>query len=198
MIDQLDLIVAVPPTTEPVSLTEAKAHCRVDGADEDSLIESLIATARNVVEEQIGRALITQTLELRIDAWPILLYLPRPPVISVDSITYTDDNGVTAILDPDAYMLRTGVEPAYIRFNSARLPTVNLADDAAITVRYIAGYGVAAQKVPRSIRHAILLLVGHYYANREAVAPGAQTVLPYAVETLLAPYKVYWYTEWAQ
>lgn len=42
------------------------------------------------------------------------------------------------------------------------------------------------------VKAAMLLLIGHWYANRESVAIG-QTVaeVPFAVEALLQPYRIY-------
>jgi uncharacterized phage protein (predicted DNA packaging) len=42
------------------------------------------------------------------------------------------------------------------------------------------------------IRAAMLLLIGHWYANREAVNIGNITsAVPFAVESLLQPYRIY-------
>ena len=60
------------PTGEPVSLTEAKAQCRVDITDDDTYITALITAARSHLET-IARpqlAMITQTGECLLDDWP--------------------------------------------------------------------------------------------------------------------------------
>lgn len=42
------------------------------------------------------------------------------------------------------------------------------------------------------IRAAMLLLIGHWYSNREAVGVGVSvTEVPFAVEALLQPYRIY-------
>lgn len=42
------------------------------------------------------------------------------------------------------------------------------------------------------ITTAMLLLIGHWYANREAVVVGASpSAVPMAVESLLQPYRIY-------
>ena len=46
-------------------------------------------------------------------------------------------------------------------------------------------------RLPSSVRHAILLLVGHFYANRESVSFASASVIPLAYEYLLQPYKSY-------
>ncbi|MDU4436551.1 MAG: head-tail connector protein [Pluralibacter gergoviae] len=41
------------------------------------------------------------------------------------------------------------------------------------------------------IRVAMLLLTGHWYANREAVSPASVNTVPLAVDALLQPYRIY-------
>lgn len=62
------------PAVEPITLTEAKAHLRVDFADDNDLITTLIIVARQAVEEFTGRALITQTWQVFYDRFPDFFY----------------------------------------------------------------------------------------------------------------------------
>lgn len=48
--------------------------------------------------------------------------------------------------------------------------------------------GAAGVLVDEVINSAALLIVGHLYANREAVAPGQQAEIPVGVDWLLLPY----------
>lgn len=195
--ETLEKRLITPPATEPVSSSEAKLHCRVDGSTEDTLITALITAARQFVENDTGLALITQTWSVYLDAWPNTLLLPHSPASAVTSITYTDEDGVTATLDAAAYTVRTGFTPVRVVFDADALPTVTLADFGAITVTYTAGYG-AASAVPQPIRQAMLLLIGHWYRNREAVAAGNMGPLSLAVDALLAPYRVNWFGSWVR
>lgn len=43
--------------------------------------------------------------------------------------------------------------------------------------------------IPPPIRHAALLLIGHFYENREATSDRTLTELPFAVRSLIAPYR---------
>lgn len=200
------------PAEEPLTLAEAKAHLRVDASNEDDLIAALIVAARELAETRQRRALVTQTWDLTLDRWPygggyydrairqmgpgsplwlpntgqLPIELPRPPLQSVTSIAYVDPEGNSQTLDPSAYVVSTGtpgrIAPAY----GLTWPSIRNQIDA-VTIRYVAGYG-AASAVPKATKQAILLLVGHLYENREAVAVnvGANILeLPMGVEALL-------------
>lgn len=192
----VSLITITPPAVEPVTLAEAMTHLRVDAPGvgphpEEALITALIQAARQHVEDATGRALVTQTLEARWDAWDDVLQLPRAPVQSVSTVTYVDDAGVTQTLASAAYRLDAAglvarLTPAYGEaWPSAR------AETGAIAVRFVAGYGLAAA-VPAPIRAAMLLLVSHLYENRNAATDRAMAEMPFAVSSLIAPYRVPW------
>jgi uncharacterized phiE125 gp8 family phage protein len=190
------LRLVTPPLAEPVSLAEAKAHLRVDTDSDDALIARLITAARGLVEAQQRRALVTQTWDLTLDGWPewdrrygaIAIRLPLPPCQSVGPITYLDPNGVLTTMPGADYVIDLGdrMTPARVQPLRGRSWPALARVPGAVTVRFIAGYG-AAEDVPATTRQAILLLVGHYYDNREAVITGATAAeLPMAVAALLA------------
>jgi hypothetical protein len=94
--DRMDYKIITAPTTDQVLLAEAKLHCRVDGAEEDSLISELISGAREYCEESPRRAFAVATFEAYLDRFPICnqIELPRPPLVSVTSVKYKDSAGV--------------------------------------------------------------------------------------------------------
>lgn len=190
------------PTVEPVSLTEAKAHLRVDHTDEDTLIELLIKAARFYVDGEdgfLGRALVTQTWELVIDDFPESeIKLPLPPLQEVVSIKYDDSAGVEQTIDSADYWVDDASEPGWVvPVASAGWPTPLVAVNA-VRIRYICGYSATADSppdltanVPASIKAALLLTIGSFYANRETVVVGQTTAqLPWGVEQLLRQYRV--------
>jgi uncharacterized phiE125 gp8 family phage protein len=164
----MNLRLITAPAAEPVSLATAKAFLRVDDLYDDTLITSLIKSAREKGEELSRLAFITQTWELTRDTWPdgcLLLKLYRPPLQSVTSVKYFDgDNQQHTWTD---YTVDTASEPGAIIFNS--LPSANLRKSGAITVRFVAGYGSADTNVPERIKAAIVTLVAHWYENRESL-----------------------------
>lgn len=184
------------PAAEPVSASEAKSHMRVDTTADDTYIGTLITVARQNVESHLRRALINQTWELVLDAFPAGAFrLPKPPLASVTSIKYTDVDGNESTYSSANYIVDTDTEPGRVVLKTGQTwPAVVLREASAVRVRYVAGYGAAGSSVPQAIRQAILLVCGSLYENREdvIVAQGVSIgTLPFGVEALLAPYRIY-------
>lgn len=175
------------PAEQPVSLAEAKAHCRVDHTDEDALIGSLIAAATGHLDGAsgiLGRCMVTQEWALDLDAFPETIALPLAPVVTVDAVKYIDGSDALQTLDAAEYVVSNGrIEAA----PDADWP-VTRDRQGAVTVEFTAGYG-AAEDVPAALKAAMLLMIGHWYANRESVIVGTiASELPMAVQALTTPY----------
>lgn len=187
------------PVVEPVTTTELKAHLRVDGTDEDTLIASLGVAARQHVEEETRRALVTQTWVLKLDEFPgsgdAEIRLPRPPLQSVTSVQYVDGNGDTQTWSSSLYVVDTADTPGNISLAYGESWPSTRAQKNAVTITYVAGYG-AASTVPDALKAAIKLLVGHYYVNREEAVTGTVVARLGAVDALLAPYRVLRLDSW--
>lgn len=181
------------PATTPVSLTEAKLHLRVDHNDDDTLITSLIQAATDHLDGWagiLGRCLVTQSWRQDFCDWPAcrILRLPFPDVTEATVKYFDDGNTENPVADAMVAVL-SDTRGSFVRFSDA-FTYPGLYDDRAdaVQVTITAGYGDAAA-VPTAIRAAILLLVGHWYANREAASAEAIEALPMAVDALLAPYR---------
>ena len=179
-----------PPTTEPISLADVRIHLRIDTHEEDAYITELVEAARNYVERYLDRSLITQTWTATFDTFfDDNLILRHGVVASVTSVTYLDNDGVQQTLSTDVYELarENGRQLIRLKFNQT-WPAHRVHMDN-ITVVYVTGYGVASD-VPTAIQHAMLMLIGHWYENREAVLVGSiQTEYDLAVESLLSTYR---------
>lgn len=187
----MSLTLVTAPTTEPLTLQQAKNHLRLDHDEDDSLLRNLITTAKAYVEGQTHRALITQTWDYAIDyGWPYgahgrSIRLPLNPVASITSISYVDSSGNSQTLAADQYTATTRqhgsfIVPAY----DVSWPDVRCVPDA-ITVRFVAGEADCAPQ----LRQAVTILVTHLYENREAVRSRDIVPTPYALEALLSPYR---------
>ncbi|HQS59734.1 MAG: hypothetical protein B7Y56_03045 [Gallionellales bacterium 35-53-114] len=172
----MSLIVIIPPSEEPVTLAEAKLHCKIEVTDDDTLITSLITATRQQAEHITGRAFCTQTLELVLDAFPDpeAFKLPMPPAIAITSVKYIDTNGVEQTLDAAAYSLDKDSQPGSLSPAYDTTWPDTRAVPNAVRVRYTAGYGAAAA-VPASIKSWMLMAIGTLYASREAIIIGTIT-----------------------
>lgn len=213
------------PTAEPVTLADAKLHCRIDDTAQDAWLTVAIAAARRHAEMVTRRALVTQQWKVVLDQFPrpgmnisnanwygpqwgitpgplsvsspegrtgYELFLPMPPLQSVDSISYYDQaTGVLTLLDPSQYIVDDVSEPARITpaYGTSWPATQNRIN--AVEVTFTCGFG-APSDVPEGIQNWVLIRVGTLYENREEVAlmnRGKIEPLPY-VDLLLDPYRV--------
>lgn len=186
------LVRQTAPSTEPVSLSEAKEHCRVDISDDDAYISTLISVAREVVEDRLDQTLMQTVWEARYDSFPMWeLVLPRPPAAAANvTIIYRDEGGVNQTITSDAgdFQADHRTVPARVYPNYAATWPAVRGDENSVTVRWTAGHA-SASDVPAVARHAILLLVGHWYATREPVTVGMTSQnapVPLTFETLMA------------
>ena len=180
----------VPPASEPVTLTEAKLHCGVDHDEHDDLIEGLISAATEHLDGYtgiLGRALVTQTWRQDFGGFGSKLRLPVAPVASVSGVTYRDGENEQQTLSTSIYTLFVDAAGPFVALQPDQDWPGAYARPDAVSVTFVAG--VAADDVPRPIKQSILLMVGHWYANREAVGPGDLKELPMAVDGLLRPYR---------
>jgi uncharacterized phiE125 gp8 family phage protein len=187
------LVLTSGPAIEPVTLAEAKAHLRVDGTAEDTLVGSLIITSRLHVEAALGLALITQGWSAFIDDWPPgrEVRLPMRPVQSITGVRlYAADESLQTVA-ADTYLLDGAGTPArLVRRGNAAWPRPTRAANG-IEIAFVAGYGSAAADVPAPIRQAIQLLIAHWHEHREPVDIGAASVpVPPMVSDLLQPYRM--------
>ena len=192
---------AAASNARPLSTEDAKAHLRiVDFTDDDDYIDSLIDSATAWCEDFCDRTFADKTYTVAFDDWPSLrIELPRPPVrlnstaaSATVTISYVDQSGTTQTLTwsqsgtqqfrLDRDHVPALVYPKYLE----NWPAVRL-DDKSVQITYLAGYGGAAN-VPHPVVHAMKMLVGYWYGNREA-AGGVSKEVEFAATALLSPYR---------
>lgn len=179
------------PAVEPVTVSEAKAHLRVDTSDDDAYIGTLITAARQWVEEYLDRSLVNTQWTMRLDSFPYEIELPRPPVATAGTttavaVTYTLADESTATLSASSYRVDRNSTPGVVRQLRASSWPANLDDYNAVTVTWWAGYGADGTSVPAAIRHAMLMLVGHWYEFRSSVLTGSiSKEIEFGVKSLL-------------
>lgn len=204
--------VVTGPAEDAVSVGEAKDHAKVENADDDALIAAQITAATRLVEKWTGRTLVEQTLKLSLDRFPAarseqwwdgvrqgarseldtinFIELPRPPLKSVQSLETFDDADAATVFAASRYFVDTANAPGRLVLRTAETWPVFTRAANGVEITYIAGYGKASE-VPRELRQGMLLLVAHWYENRETVVVG-DTVedVPLSVATILHFYRV--------
>lgn len=185
--------VSTAPATEPLSTTEVKLHLKVDYDADDTLISSLITAARELVEEKTNLKLITQTVEETFDRFPCDsqgtpfagLRLTFSPLISVTSVKYQAEAGTYSTLGTSSYTVHSYQKPPVITpaYNTTWPTVINFPESVKVT--YQVGYG-AASAVPDAIKAAMLLMIGHWYENRQDTAKR----YPSQADWILQKYKI--------
>jgi hypothetical protein len=181
--------VVTPPAIEPVTADELRAHLAetVDGLPYDQA-DDLIATAREMIEETTGIAMINQTWRLSLDCWPSqradwwdgvrqgaiadingapdYVYLPRYPLASIDAVTVYDDAGTPAsVVVAETFDIDTYQKPGRMVLRNGATWPIALRNSNAIEVDYIAGFGATAASVPPTLRRAVKQVAAYLYSH---------------------------------
>jgi uncharacterized phiE125 gp8 family phage protein len=191
---------------EHISLAEARDHLSIDAFGSpspesawDDWLEAQIPAAREYCEQYLGRSLAAKTLEYATHTFPthaaatppgLAFQLPFGPVQEVVSVTYTDADGTPQTVDAATYELDPYSTPTLLALVYGEVWPTALASTNSVKVRYIAGYNLADDTprpfpLPKLARSAMLLMLAHLFANREATTEGTILELPLGVQALL-------------
>lgn len=192
--------VITPPTVEPITISDVKAQLGIQADDtgSDAIISRRITEARQWAEDYMQRALITRTLEIRLNDFPHrcgfgsdAIQLPFPDLLTVVSVKYIDLNGTEQTISSADYVVDTyntigRVRPVYgVAWPYPR------AEENAVRIQYTCGYGATALSVPALIREALLLLVGHWMNFQPQSENGTNiSRVPYAVRDIFDKYSL--------
>ena len=152
-----------------MTLAQAKAQSRIPTEQdaEDSMIEDIdIPAATAYCEHETHRQFITATFTMTLDAFPEVIYLPRPSGLTVTSVAYVDTDGdsQTLVVGTDYSTDFTTLISTIVPFFGTTWPSTRV-QKAAVTVTYTAGFG-AASAVPAELKKAILLATDDYFYHR--------------------------------
>lgn len=163
---------------------------------DDALILGMLDAAVAHAEQFTGLSLMVRTWEAAMDELPAAGFeLPRPPFIELLSFSAVNDSD--GEFDAASYLVDdygTPEQPVVLR-PTTTWPIVVKAPNT-VKVRYRSGYQSEenpdsdALPLPRSLRAAILLILGHLYANREDSVEKALASIPNGAEALMRPLRV--------
>ena len=160
--------VTVEPIVEPITVDNLKAFSYIDGDDEDTLLEGFIMAARRGAESYMGRAIVEQTIDMKMDWWPgTVVELPMPPLMSITKVATLDEDDTETEYDSDNYYVITEATPGKLVLKqSVSAPSNTARDYGGYLVRYKAGYGYEPTDVPAHIREGIKLWAAVIYSTR--------------------------------
>lgn len=181
----------VAPASYPVTAAEVKAQLQIDSGDTtwDTLIDNFIAAATAYLDGYsgiLGRCIISQTWEARFECFEEEFELPFPDVSAV-VVKYYDTSGTLQTYSSSNYQLVQEACGSVVSvYLTSTWPAVYLNREDKVVITMTVGYS----SVPAAIKQAILMIIGHWFTNRETVAIG-QTVadIPFGASALLAPFR---------
>lgn len=187
------LKVSVAPTSAPITLSEAKAHLRVDASDEDALIQRLINSAVAKIDgvDGIGYCMMTQTWVATLDAFPAgTIVLPLAPFNALVSIAYTDTSGNPQTMDAADYNVVGGATPAFVEpIYGGSWPSARDVS-GAVSVTFRVGSATAAE-VPGDLVEAMFKMIESWFEVRgDVVVRHAVRSVPGGVAETLERYRV--------
>lgn len=163
----LDIQFVEESVTEPVTLEEAKNFCKIDISTDDTLIEALITTARQMCEAWTGVGFVVHDAVAIINNVNGGMYLPYGPTGEITKVT--NANGTELVVD-ETYTLSGN---AFIRILTPK--------EDNLTIEYATGY----ETLPNVLKTALLNAVYYLYDNR---SQSTDDIGPIA-KTLLNPFK---------
>ena len=128
----------------------------------DPLLSILIQAARQHAEQELGRAIMPQTLDAHFDEFNHCGFT-LPPLNSVTSITYVDTDGTTQTLAANQYQVDAVSIPARIVPAYAVVWPVTREQLNAVTIRFAAGYTT----VPACIKNWMLMRIKTLWDGRD-------------------------------
>lgn len=197
------LTCTTPSTTLPIDVEYARRHLRGITGSEDELVEAWILAAQQYFEEQTGRSIMREGWEYWLDAFPMecTIEIPRPPLVSVESVTYGIDGVQTPWVDgspstalwqattPEGRYARRGwVEP----LSGGMWPSLTSGGPGAVRIAFTAGYADNSGEVPEVIKAALLMLVSSFdqFRSETHFSEGARVeLIPFGAEQIIDGFK---------
>lgn len=183
------LTTTTPSAGEPLDLAAARAWLRLTDVSEDAIVTELIIASRRRIEAMIGRTLINTSFLLTLDGFPCGgIRLPRSPLISLDSISYTDIGEAPATIgNPVLATHADGTTSAFPPLSSSWPATF---PGSEVEVSFTAGLAADAESVPEDIRLALKMLLADAFEHRQSseYGQGSFANAPTGVADLLSPW----------
>ena len=172
-------LIITPPTTEPVTLEEAKEQLRIEAGftADDDYINALISAARDRCESYCNQFFTAQDIAYLYDGpMPILIELPYPN-LTVTALKYTDTDNVQQTIAPADYTVN-------------ELDQTILVNVSVSALAYQIEATTSAPAAFDGVEHAIKMIVTDLYELRAESVLGDSIAENPAFKVLLYPYRL--------
>lgn len=168
---------------------EAKAHLRVDFDDDDSYIDSILDSTVSYIEDYCG---VRFGSNVQYDAYWDYAYPEVMVHWNGDSVFTSGGNapvlyqlvdGAYVAMDATTYSLDYVTSPLRVLMKSSGTSTANELNQYKLT------FSVATQSIPHYVFQAALMIIGHYYENRQDVGKERIFEVPMNSRFLLDRYR---------
>jgi uncharacterized phiE125 gp8 family phage protein len=189
------------PTAEPLTLEEVRKTVRVSvdpntqTHTDDDLLSRLIIAAREYAEQFLNRTLTDAVYEYRKDRFDWhTIYLPVAPIKEIISVQYRDEEGVTQTLSSATYYLDDHPTAPAIRLVAGGSWPRTDRRLSSVVITFRGAYSETdspPRPVPESIKHAMRMMIAHWYENRESTGPSSLAELPQGPKFLMSPFRLF-------
>ena len=180
------------PAVEPLIYADVRAYLRPANDTDEAYLTGLITAARQKVEEDTGRKLISQSWTLYADAFPSdAIVLPWAPLISVTSIKTTTPANVQSTVASTNYQVDTTSTPPRIWLSDTGSWPGDLRVHQGVEIIGVFGYGTSGAAVPEPLLEAMREVIGVWYTTRAGAAnPPLLAPRWLGYDAKIAPYRI--------
>jgi len=171
----MDVRVTTDISAEPILKAEMRNYLEFTATDttEDTLIESMIKSARIMLEKRMNIAVAEKTLTVLFRAGEVIndsVILPYSPFIAITSVKAVDTQGTKTTLTLNSTYFKRGINnlEIYISYNGTGIGVGSNISGSDIEVIYTCGYGNAGtETLPETIRELIRRQVKIWYLRED-------------------------------
>jgi uncharacterized phiE125 gp8 family phage protein len=162
------------------AVAEARAYLRIEMADEDPLIERLLAGAMELCEQFTRQTLIARDFSETMQASSSWTRLGATPAISILAVEGLLPDGTAVPIAAGQHMVDIDASgDGWVR-------VTNAGEARRVRLSYRAGMGPDWAGLPEALRQGIVRLAAHFYTHRAAAEDEGP---PAAVTALWRPWR---------
>ncbi len=157
-----------------VTPERVRRNSRIPDTSDDDWITEAIEAAHDYIEEYLACCIAVAGYRLTLDRFPRKqgsIALPVWPVSEIVSVSYVDPEGEPQTIPTEQLIQPRGNGRAALRLADYAPFPATRATPNAVSIEFRAGW-TEPGLVPRTLTRAALMLISHWYENRETVLIG--------------------------